>query len=213
FATANARWRHSRSKAGSSICARTNAWVRRSIGCSTACARCAANRQRPAISCRFTRGRSKCCRSRKAWRISRRSVRQRVRLPPRVAIGTSDIVRTMAHAGHNQGMSATDVDEAKKDLACALRAAAHFGLSEGICNHFSLAVPGRPGAFLINPQGFHWSELTPDHLVTIDAAGKRIAGKYDVEPTAFFIHSWIHRVAPDAACVLHTHMPFATALT
>ena len=110
-------------------------------------------------------------------------------------------------------MSTSSLEEAKKDLACALRAAAHFGLSEGICNHFSLAVPDRPGAFLINPQGFHWSELTPDHLVTIDAAGKRIAGKYDVEPTAFFIHSWIHRIAPDAACVLHTHMPFATALT
>jgi ribulose-5-phosphate 4-epimerase/fuculose-1-phosphate aldolase len=103
--------------------------------------------------------------------------------------------------------------DAKRDLACALRAAAHFGLSEGICNHFSLAVPGQAGAFLINPRGFHWSELTADHLVTIDAAGNRIAGKYEVEPTAFFIHSWIHRTAPDAACVLHTHMPFATALT
>jgi ribulose-5-phosphate 4-epimerase/fuculose-1-phosphate aldolase len=103
--------------------------------------------------------------------------------------------------------------EAKQDLACALRAAAHFGLSEGICNHFSLAVPGRPGEFLINPQGMHWSELTADDLVTIDGAGKRIAGKHEVEPTAFFIHGCIHRIASAAACVLHTHMPFATALT
>jgi ribulose-5-phosphate 4-epimerase/fuculose-1-phosphate aldolase len=110
-------------------------------------------------------------------------------------------------------MPASSLLEAKRDLACALRAAAHFGFSEGVCNHFSLAVPGRPGEFLINPQGFHWSELTTDDLVTINAEGRRIAGRHEVEPTAFFIHGWIHRTAPDAACVLHTHMPFATALT
>ena len=110
-------------------------------------------------------------------------------------------------------MTAAILLEAKKELACALRAAAHFGFSEGVCNHFSLAVPGRPGEFLINPQGLHWSELAPDDLVTIDADGRHIDGKHEVEPTAFFIHGWIHRTAPDAACVLHTHMPFATALT
>jgi ribulose-5-phosphate 4-epimerase/fuculose-1-phosphate aldolase len=110
-------------------------------------------------------------------------------------------------------MISQSVGDAKQDLACALRAAAHFGLHEGVCNHFSLAVPGRPGEFLINPQGLHWSEVRPDDLVTIDAAGRRIAGKFDVEPTAFFIHGWIHRVVAEAACVMHTHMPFATALT
>src|SRR3546814_10564359 len=31
--------------------------------------------------------------------------------------------------------------------------------------------------------------------------------------TAFCIHSRIHREHPRAACVLHTHMPYATALT
>ncbi len=82
----------------------------------------------------------------------------------------------------------SDADEARNDLACALRAAAHHGLSEGVCNHFSLAVPGRPGEFFINPQGLHWSELGPDDLVTIDEKGRRIAGKNEVEPTAFFIH-------------------------
>src|SRR5262249_44528974 len=32
------------------------------------------------------------------------------------------------------------------------------------------------------------------------------------EATAFFIHSRIHRNKPGAACVLHTHMPYATAI-
>ncbi len=110
-------------------------------------------------------------------------------------------------------MNAHAETQARNDLACALRAAQHFGLGEGICNHFSLAVPERAGLFLINPQGLHWSEIGPDDLVIIDAQGRKVEGRHDVEPTAFFIHGWIHRTVPDAACVLHTHMPFATALT
>jgi ribulose-5-phosphate 4-epimerase/fuculose-1-phosphate aldolase len=102
---------------------------------------------------------------------------------------------------------------AREELACALRAASHYGLGEGVCNHFSLAVPGEPERFLINPQGLLWSEITPEDLVVIDGEGRKVEGKHDVEPTAFFIHGAIHRDIPDAACVLHTHMPFATALT
>ncbi len=105
----------------------------------------------------------------------------------------------------------TLANEARIDLACALRAADDHGLGEGVCNHFSLALAD--GSFLINPQGLHWREITPDDLVTIDAGGRKLSGRHEVEPTAFFIHGWIHRVAPQATCVLHTHMPYATALS
>ena len=40
--------------------------------------------------------------------------------------------------------------------------------------------------FLINPQGLHWSEITPADLVVVDAQGRKVAGKHSVEPTAFF---------------------------
>lgn len=103
--------------------------------------------------------------------------------------------------------------QARIDLAAALRSAARMALGEGICNHFSAEVPGRPGHFLINPQGLHWSEVTPADLVMVDAQGKKIEGRHEVEPTAFFIHGAAHRSKPEAKCVLHTHMPFATALT
>ena len=46
----------------------------------------------------------------------------------------------------------------------------------------------------------------------VDAAGERLAGRHAVEPTAMFIHAAVHRIAAKA-CVLHTHMPYATALT
>jgi ribulose-5-phosphate 4-epimerase/fuculose-1-phosphate aldolase len=104
------------------------------------------------------------------------------------------------------------VTQARIDLTAALRSAARMGLNEGVCNHFSLEMPGDSTKFLINPQGLHWSELTPADLVVIDDKGVVVAGRHQVEPTAFFIHGRIH-LGKRKKCVLHTHMPFATALT
>ena len=105
------------------------------------------------------------------------------------------------------------VTQARIDLTTALRAAARHGLNEGVCNHFSMAVPGRDELFLVNPHGLHWSEITPSVLVMADGAGNVVEGKYQVEATAFFIHARIHQGNKRAAVVLHTHMPYATALT
>lgn len=100
----------------------------------------------------------------------------------------------------------------RADLALALRAAAHHGLAEGVCNHFSVELPDRSGRFLLNPRGFLWSEIGPDDIVMVDVEGRRLAGRHEVEATAMFIHAAIHRLG-HKACVLHTHMPYATALT
>ena len=106
------------------------------------------------------------------------------------------------------------LDAAKQgriDLAAALRWAARLGLNEGVCNHFSLELT--PGRYLINPQGMHWSEVAAGDILLIDADGRVLEGRHPLEPTAFFIHSHIHQANPHARCVMHTHMPFATALT
>jgi ribulose-5-phosphate 4-epimerase/fuculose-1-phosphate aldolase len=100
----------------------------------------------------------------------------------------------------------------RSDLALALRAAAHHGLGEGVCNHFSVALPQRADWFLLNPRGLHWSEVRQDDIVMVDAQGRQLAGKHPVEPTAMFIHAAVHRIA-GKVCVMHTHMPYATALT
>jgi ribulose-5-phosphate 4-epimerase/fuculose-1-phosphate aldolase len=100
----------------------------------------------------------------------------------------------------------------RDDLALALRAAAHHGLGEGVCNHFSVVLPERPDWFLLNPRGLHWSEVQGHDIVLVDAGGQCLAGAHAIEPTAMFIHAAVHRVARKA-CVLHTHMPYATALT
>jgi ribulose-5-phosphate 4-epimerase/fuculose-1-phosphate aldolase len=110
----------------------------------------------------------------------------------------------------------TEVDaraQTKIDLAAALRWAVRMGFHEGICNHFSAVIPGEDDRFLINPHGYHWSEVRASDLVEVDADGKAVNGKEPPEPTAFFIHYHIHRNVPEAKVVLHTHMPYATALT
>ena len=105
------------------------------------------------------------------------------------------------------------VRRARVDLAAAFRWAARLGFHEGTCNHFSLAVPGSADRYLINPHGPHFSEMRASDLLVVDGEGRLVEGNYPIEATAFFIHSRIHKARPDAACVLHTHMPHATALT
>jgi ribulose-5-phosphate 4-epimerase/fuculose-1-phosphate aldolase len=110
----------------------------------------------------------------------------------------------------------TDKDalaQARIDLTAALRWASRLGLSEGICNHFSVAAPGLGDRFLINPQGLHWLEITPADILLVDGEGTVVEGRHTVEPTAFLIHARMHLSKRAPRCVLHTHMPFATSLT
>lgn len=117
-----------------------------------------------------------------------------------------------------RGSAAKELAQARVDLACALRWAARMGLNEGVDNHFSVAMPDEDGVmrgnrFLINPYGWHWSEITASSLVLCDDKGTVLEGDNEVEDTAFYIHSRVHLAAPHAKVVLHTHMPYATALT
>ena len=106
----------------------------------------------------------------------------------------------------------TMLEDLRVDLACALRWAARYDLHEGVCNHFSIAIPDDDGVvrgnlFLINPYGYHWSEITASSLVLCNKDGDVIEGENEVEQTAFFIHSQVHLNAPGATAVLHTHQP------
>ena len=103
--------------------------------------------------------------------------------------------------------------QATVDLAGSLRSAARLGLSEGVDNHFSLLVPGSRDRFLINPHRRHWAEVRAGDLVEVDGDGRPVDGKQPPEATAFHIHSQVHWRCPHAVCVMHTHMPYATALT
>lgn len=107
-------------------------------------------------------------------------------------------------------MTLASLDDARIELAAALRLAARFDLHEGIDNHFSYSLSD--GTFLVNRWGVHWSRMTARDILQVDSTGIVQRGRGTVERTAFAIHSRVHLARPHARAILHTHMPYATAL-
>ena len=82
----------------------------------------------------------------------------------------------------------SDIEQARIDLAAAYRLANMYGLSEGVCNHLTLMVPGDAEKFLLVAHGTHWSQVRASELLVVDVHGNLIEGDGKVESTAFFIH-------------------------
>ena len=109
--------------------------------------------------------------------------------------------------------STTSPDEAtlRRELAAAFRWSARLGFHEGVANHFS-AVVGDGTRFLLNPAGRHFSRMRAGDLLLLDAADAGGAVHPSADPTAWYLHANLHHLVPRAKVVLHTHMPYATAL-
>ena len=105
-----------------------------------------------------------------------------------------------------------EIRQARIDLAAAYRLAYQHGLSEGICNHLTLTVPGQPDKFLVVAYGTHWSEVTASNLLMMSLDGELLEGDGVVEDTALYIHAPIHRARPDLKCIMHTHQTQTLAL-
>jgi ribulose-5-phosphate 4-epimerase/fuculose-1-phosphate aldolase len=104
--------------------------------------------------------------------------------------------------------------EARQQLAACYRIFDHMGWSELIYNHITLRVPGEDNAFLINPFGLLYSEVTASNLVKIDIDGHVLDGSpYPVNRAGFTQHSVFHRHLPGAHCVIHTHTTAAMAVS
>jgi ribulose-5-phosphate 4-epimerase/fuculose-1-phosphate aldolase len=101
---------------------------------------------------------------------------------------------------------------ARVDLTAVLRWSSRLGYQQGVCNHFSFVLPSQENLFLVNPEGFFWSELTARSLIICDLDGNIVEGSGTVEQTAFCLHAPIHRHNKNARAVLHSHTPYTTAL-
>ena len=101
--------------------------------------------------------------------------------------------------------------QARTDLAAAFRWIARLDLHEGVCNHFTVMLPGR--RFLINPKGVGFHRITASGLLIIDEHGKTLEGTGRPPTSGFAIHTSIHLLHPAAKVVLHLHAPYSTALT
>jgi ribulose-5-phosphate 4-epimerase/fuculose-1-phosphate aldolase len=100
------------------------------------------------------------------------------------------------------------------DLAACYRLVAAYGWSDLIFTHISARIPGPEHHFLINPYGLLFEEITASNLIKIDQAGNKLsASEHPVNPAGFVIHSAVHAVREDAACVLHTHTRAGVAVS
>jgi len=101
---------------------------------------------------------------------------------------------------------------ARQELAACYRIFDMQGWSESIYNHITLRVPGED-AFLINPFGLLWSEVTASNLIKIDSDGNKLCGSdYPVNMAGFTQHGLFHRELPWAHAIVHTHTPDTMAV-
>ena len=103
--------------------------------------------------------------------------------------------------------------QARVDLAAVHRIAFMQDFHEGIFNHLTLTVPGTDDRYYQLPFGLHWSEVKASDFMEVGFDGRVLRGNGEIERSCYAIHAPIHHKVPQAACVLHTHMPFASALT
>lgn len=112
----------------------------------------------------------------------------------------------MATAINVQSSCSEEEWKARQRLAACYRIFAMLGWDEMIFNHITLKVPGEDDAFLINPYGLHFSEVTASTLVKIDIDGNTLDGStYPVNKAGFTQHSLFHRELPDVHAIIHTH--------
>ena len=99
------------------------------------------------------------------------------------------------------------------DLAAMFRLAVMNDWHEGVANHFSAAVSADGKRFLINPRWRHFSRIKASDLLLCDADDPSTMEREDApDPSAWSIHSALHRDLPQARVALHLHPPYLTAL-
>ena len=106
-----------------------------------------------------------------------------------------------------------DEQNLRVDLAAAFRLSARADWHEGVANHFSAAVSPDGSKFLVNPRWKHFSRVKASDLLFVDANDPSTMDLPDApDPSAWAIHSAIHRLIPNARVILHLHPPYATTL-
>lgn len=111
-------------------------------------------------------------------------------------------------------LSADALQQLRVDLAAAFRITARFGWAESVGNHFSAAVSADGTKFLMNPRWKHFAEIRASDLLLLDAGDPGVMTRPDApDASAWTVHGTIHRRHPAVRVLLHSHTPYATALS
>jgi ribulose-5-phosphate 4-epimerase/fuculose-1-phosphate aldolase len=121
---------------------------------------------------------------------------------------TSSVSMTRPSAAPSATAEISEAEWAvRRDLAACYRLVAMNGWDDLVANHLTARVPGEPDAFLINPFGMLFEEVTASSLIKIGPDGEILSPtEYGVNRTGFVIHSAVHQArGADAECVIHLH--------
>ncbi len=103
-------------------------------------------------------------------------------------------------------------DDAKKKLILAGQVLVDESQDDFTRGHISVQLPDDPGHFFMKPHSVGLDEITLANILTIDLAGNVVA-ETARRHSEVYIHSEVYKARPDVRCVLHTHPPYAIALS
>jgi L-fuculose-phosphate aldolase len=103
-------------------------------------------------------------------------------------------------------------DDIKNAMILAGKVLVAGGQDDFTRGHISVRLPDNPALFFMKAHSLGLDEITHDNILTIDLDGNVVAGTAR-RHSEVYIHSEIFRARPDVTCVLHTHPPYAIALS
>src|SRR5260370_2558996 len=103
-------------------------------------------------------------------------------------------------------------DEIKQKLVLAGKVLVAEGQDDFTSGHMSMRLPDDRTRFLMKPHSVGLDELTMENILTLDLDGNVVAGT-SRRHSEVYIHSEIFKARPDVQSVIHTHPPYAVALS
>jgi L-fuculose-phosphate aldolase len=103
-------------------------------------------------------------------------------------------------------------DDVKDTMILAGKVLVAEGQDDFTRGHISMRLPDNPALFFMKAHSLGLDEITPENILTIDLEGNVVAGTAR-RHSEVYIHSEIFKARPDVNCVLHTHPPYAIALS
>src|SRR5690348_11619050 len=103
-------------------------------------------------------------------------------------------------------------DEIKEQLIWAGKVLVGEGQDDFTRGHISFRLADDPSLFFMKPHSVGLDEITLENILTIDLDGNVVAGTAR-RHSEVHIHSEIFKARADVNCVLHTHPPYAVALS
>jgi L-fuculose-phosphate aldolase len=103
-------------------------------------------------------------------------------------------------------------DDIKQKLILAGKILVAEGQDDFTRGHISARLPDNPSLFFMKPHSVGLDELTMDNILTIDLDGNVVAGR-SRRHSEVYIHTEVLKARPDVQSVIHTHPPYAVALS